>query len=723
MQTIWTRVAQVRASCHCPQCKSATNAVARRAAATATRPAPRLWTSSTVWYSGIFAVAATLDLGVKQQRREQWNKAISDVKQELSQSSDADANRAFLDSLEEETVASADMRDNLDSSPLRTHVPEWPASTGQERQTNKLPPQSIYTDNRKKAKHMLDRWHPKKLERTRLSIDALQLEFFVELHRRGWHEEAAAAVPAWYAERILQPLETIDKALRRKHIDLNAVYCMQGKYTMTGEDEQGALARFAQWKRSEGDVPLCDYAQDEMGHYHSIAHDLNTSLGTLFDKGRDCTLSQPAALAKVFYNLSLSSAPPNVDTFNTLILGLSDIGTRRLVEGSIHSMHCAKMRHNEVSLASILNYWTMTGNEEEFQYWFHLMRGEWGGLALAQPGVEITQSSQGRLKWKGIKIVQLPSPTPMVFSALIKGVIKFSGFDAALDVCETAREEGWGLCMSGLAPLLKDCSKRRDWVAGLATWKQIQELRTIAAKRFKKGVFLQSQQVSLPTFASMLQLCTRCSNGTAFQDVMEQAVMTYPGAANHLIRMVRAEQSEMHASDREHEFVVGKLKPTSDISQWLETQKVNEYVPALGNMRWQDMVKLNDAELTAQGVVNIEARRKLLEIFRQVDEIGPVYDTVDISWLPVAWERRKRKRQKQEREEAHLIWRRVEIERHEAHERDPAQARGKENQQARHDDAQHVQPLVVAGELGQHASYAVGMTSTTSQPQPAYQPF
>lgn len=715
--------------------------MARRATATATRRAPRFWTSSTVWYSGIFAVAATLDLGVKQQRREQWNKAIADVKQDLERTDDVDANRDFLDSLEQETVASQEMRENLDSSAMRPRVPEWPASTGQERLSSRLPPQSIYTDNRKKAKHMLDRWNPKKMERVQLSVDALQLGFFMELHRHGWHEEAASAVPAWYAEIMLQPEDALREIAAQKHLDLNEVFHLKGKYSFGGENDEAANAEFARWRRSPDDVPLCNYAQDELGQFHSTAHDLNTTLRHLFDMGRNRVLSQPAVLAKVFHNLSVSSAPPNIDTFSTLIVGLSDIGTRRLVEDCIDALQCTKIRHNEVSLTSILNYWTLTGNEDEFHYLVQLMRGKWGGLSLAQPGVKITDFSQRRVFLKredDIRVIQRPSPTPMVFNALINGVTKFSSFQTALSVCEAAREEGWGVSTSGLHHLLKDCSRRRDWTSGLATWKQILALRNIAETKFEKGTSKTSSVIDLPTFATMLQLCTRCNNRTAFQDTMQQAIAIHPNSATDLIRMVRLERSEMQISDQKTKSVADKLTPTSDISKWLEKQDIYRYANELKKVSWKNMITLNEEELKAMGVNSDDARNKLLEIFRQVRKAVPSYEEDVASWLPIAISREHRKltlerskSRKEERqwwEDYHKRWKikptisqSVEPEGDAAHGAETPQP--KQSQEVQIDELPHVQNLETAVELDQDTNYAVDIVSIPDRLDSSYQPF
>jgi hypothetical protein len=491
-------------------------------------------------------VAATLDLGIKQQRREQWNKAIAEVKQELSTAEDDDTR--FSQVMEQNFIANEEMRKNLDSTPFRYNTPSWPESTGQDRWDGRLAPDSIYASEIRKRKALQVRWNAKKLERVQLSVDVLQLEFFAELHRRGWCQEAADAVPATYAQFFMRPSENIHRALATKRSDLARIYEMKGLY-LNGErlDEEGAALEFQTWRRSDTDEPLCEYRQDEGGKFHRTAHELNASLRELFDKGRRRELPQPAVLAMIYHNLSLSSAPPNVDTFNTLIVGLSDIGTRRLVEDCINAFRATQIRTNEVSLASILNYYTYTDNRRQFRHWVMLMRGDLGGLSTAQPGVDITPNSQGRLiRWKN-KVIQLPSPTPMVFSALVKGVVKFSGLDAAVKVCAAMRDEGWGLSMSGLQPLLKACAEAGDWGAGLHVWKIILALKHRATER--RSIEWESRTVNLPTFASMLNLCSRCGQRSAFQDIMNQAMAAHPKYVSQLVDYLKAERA---ADDHGH---------------------------------------------------------------------------------------------------------------------------------------------------------------------------
>jgi hypothetical protein len=108
----------------------------------------------------------------------------------------------------------------------------------------------------------------------------------------------------------------------------------------------------------------------------------------------------------------------------------------------------------------------------------------------------------------------------MVFGAIIRGVLKFDGFPAALELCEHMGKEGWRLCMSGLAPLLKDCAARNDLAAGLAIWEQIQERRAARVRRtfHRKPIVIQ-----IDTYTSMLRLCSRSNQQDLFAQILDQA--------------------------------------------------------------------------------------------------------------------------------------------------------------------------------------------------------
>ncbi|KAJ7600287.1 hypothetical protein C8J56DRAFT_6692 [Mycena floridula] len=55
-----------------------------------------------------------------------------------------------------------------------------------------------------------------------------------------------------------------------------------------------------------------------------------------------------------------------------------------------------------------------------------------------------------------------------------------------------------------------------------------------------------------------------------------------------------------------------------DIPAWLRSLRLHKYTPNFENMRWQDMVMMDEAALEAQGVAALGARRKMMKTFELV---------------------------------------------------------------------------------------------------------
>ncbi|EME40815.1 hypothetical protein DOTSEDRAFT_74399 [Dothistroma septosporum NZE10] len=522
MQTLWSRVAQVRTVCSCPQCAASVHGVSRNAATAASRRMPRYWTSSTIWYSGIFASAATLDATVKMQRREKWDLAIAEVKQELARPEPAPLEQADaqmpdeLTSVSDYTPISIDdweeLETNTDSSIGRMHKPQWPTNTGPPLRREHLPPQSIYASEWRRNTADSLRWGHKKLERTSLSIELMQLKMFLELRLSPNDlEDAAQAVPASYARYLRLPPAQIKRLLRNKVNDFERLGRLDGKDV----DLRG-------FERSPGDLLLTKYQQDDLGQYRHTTRNMNRMLQVFFHEAHIGTRSIPNLLGKVYFTIGTSSAPPDVDTYNILLANLSHLRRHRLVEDAIISLQRTHMRPNEVSLAAILNHYTIISDAERFRLMVLRMLGRRGGLMAARRDILITDAGRARLVGNGRndRILQLPYPTPLVFGALIKGVLHFSGFEKALQICSGMSQDGWGLCMSGMSPLLQDCAQRGDWESGLAVWQRIQALKAKSDNRVRQG--WAAEPVKPQTYISMLRLCISAKQRDMFNEVLDQ---------------------------------------------------------------------------------------------------------------------------------------------------------------------------------------------------------
>ncbi|GIZ41206.1 hypothetical protein CKM354_000452000 [Cercospora kikuchii] len=601
MLSLLSRAARTRGSCHCPQCLPTLQRTAGRAGTNASVLRPQYWTSSTLWYSGIFAAAATCDAGAKIQRRQQWNEAIDEVKKDLWQASRAedwkDTHRKIdldeqpaLDDQEGEgydewqTIAAEDaqsdasvrasteiaedfdseLAQNLDSSSRRTHVPSWPTTTALPPVRHHLPSQSIYTYRFRKQTADANRWASKKLSRVELSMDMLQLRFFLWLHHHGVVEHVARVMPVPYAEAMMQYPGSLKRAFAQKKADFD-------RLLHTHKDDSGQF----HFSRSLGDIALCHYAESQDDTFREEQRELQREVDVLLSDDvvtRDHGEPHPKQflrIADVFCRLSMSSVPPNIDIYNTLIHRLRKLGHYRLTENAISAVLNSKIRPNEVTLATVLNHYTDRNNVHRFTDWMRLIRGDRGGLMepapwlIRAPWLGKSKADLGRIvhrRDKPDRLIQLPYPTPLVFDAVVKGVLHFGGFGEALEICKTMGDEGWGLDMRGFGMLLNDCAVRSDWNSGLAVWNEILKLQKKSTLRIDG--LKTTEIIMTPLFADMLRLCRRCDKRQAFVAVWDQAKATHPTLIKHIMSMINAD----NAADRQQASRVEKSEeqPTPD---------------------------------------------------------------------------------------------------------------------------------------------------------------
>ncbi|KAG9593182.1 hypothetical protein KCV04_g20865, partial [Aureobasidium melanogenum] len=265
---------------------------------------------------------------------------------------------------------------------------------------------------------------------------------------------------------------------------------------------------------------------------------LNGALGQLFEKKKLGQLAYEELVAKIAYNLYISSAPPDLDCWNTLLCGFMDCGDIFLVNPTLNAIRNANVRHNEITIRATLKYYIMVNSPDRFVTFVDRVRGLGNGLMLAKPTITINDSGRPRLVLKDNgKIVQKPYHTPGVFETIVQGVLHFAGFDVALRICKDMRREGWGLSIRGLTPLLDDRARNADYKLGCQIWSLIKMLQ---AESKAKG---NQERLFARTYSAMLRLCSACNDMARFDEILREA-----RAAKYehkdLLRMFRQEMLE-----------------------------------------------------------------------------------------------------------------------------------------------------------------------------------
>ncbi|KAG9519931.1 hypothetical protein KCV07_g4521, partial [Aureobasidium melanogenum] len=527
MRTLWSRIAQTGLSCHCPSCVSAgASGVARRTTSAAGRRPVRWALSSTFVYSGIFAAAATTDAGFKQKRREQWDRAIADIKhdldqpaldkttvtQELAQAQKEREEHIQTEQEKEEAVPWKLLFDDLREAILddpreetQLDGPIWPANTGADLYRPFVAPSSIYAKPFHRERALATRWTTKKIRTTELAVDKLILRMLLHLDDLGFRNDIGTVVPTSCSDFF---------GASTSHLKALLLYTNSQHMEATTFPDPFAQVNDLPRQHKYG----VTYRQDALGEFHLTAQHLNSALGQLFEKKKSGQLAYEELVAKIAYNLYISSAPPDLDCWNTLLCGFMDCGDIFLVNPTLNAIRNANVRHNEITIRATLKYYIMVNSPDRFVTFVDRVRGLGNGLMLAKPAVNINDSGRPRLILKDNgKIVQKPYHTPGVFETIVQGVLHFAGFDVALRICKDMRREGWGLSIRGLTPLLDDRARNADYKVGCQIWDLIKMLQ---AESKAKG---NQERLFARTYSAMLRLCSTSNDMARFDEILREA--------------------------------------------------------------------------------------------------------------------------------------------------------------------------------------------------------
>ncbi|KAK7193768.1 hypothetical protein DPSP01_000322 [Paraphaeosphaeria sporulosa] len=552
MTALWSRAFRTPGTCRCISCAATASAVARRPGATGLRGAWAFGSpTSTFVYTTVFAAGLAIDAKAKRNRSGQWDSAFETIQEELRAlqrpghrrtagvASERDTLRsveATPSDLEWDNAFKAAGMDIIDDAVLdkrqeQLHAAllpevlwdllrpdahlngpsllEWPASTGPGPGSRyNLPPQSLWALESVRLKALRNRATRKKLALQELSVCSL-------VHNLLGQSEAHL-------------LSDGDLASLSPHIGTVALLTDDERLTIRREimANMGALETTKKEDWPEDTMSMRtgakivaepSYFQDSDGDFHHIANQLNVAIKKLFEEYYD-KRKEPQeialATAKICHNLLISTAAPNLQTFNILLTGFRKWEQPRLVDNVIRELDGCKIRPDEITCATILNHYAEQRRPEQFSRFVAKMRGAANALMLARPDVTVNEAGNGRLiRISETKVLQKVYPTPMVFDALMHGVLTFAGFERAMDIYFEMKSDGWGLSMVGLSRFLDDCLHRADWQGGLIVWEEIASI---------KGRI--QPELLAKAYAQFLSLCSVSQKPAAFNTVLNDVV-------------------------------------------------------------------------------------------------------------------------------------------------------------------------------------------------------
>ncbi|KAF1834219.1 hypothetical protein BDW02DRAFT_344314 [Decorospora gaudefroyi] len=560
MRAIWSRAASNPGTCRCTSCVSNTAAGARRGGRTALRGPWRFGTpTSTFVYTTIFAAGLATDARAKAARNREWEQAFARLNEAADrpppeqEASEQDAKEvAAATERVHESLSLADLPSDLDwdvihrivgmelveddetlqtqalQSQIRDYAEldcedlsfdsrfpgdpllEWPVNTGPALARYNLPPQSLWAPDELRLAAMRRRFTWKKLAMQNLSAGLLIHELLHRAHVAIWSKTAREELQN-LAPQIQQVIAMTED--QGEHARLDILEAIENLRSTPLDDSSPFEGSDSEILVDHPAIP--SYHQDADGDFYAITAQLNRGLKQLLSlDNRRANHRQAVAIAKICHNILISSAPPDLQTYNTLLAGFQRWRRPALVDSVIAAFYVHKIRPNEFTCREILNYYAARNLPDDFSSFVAKMRGVGEALMLANPSITVNEASQGRVvRNDQNKLYQKVHPTPMVFDALISGVRRFAGFDRALDIYYEMKADGWGLDVGGLTKLLGSCIRRADWEGGLYVWQEINSIKSKA----------KSSDMA-KAYNHMLSLCSVTGNTAAFNQILNELV-------------------------------------------------------------------------------------------------------------------------------------------------------------------------------------------------------
>jgi hypothetical protein len=188
---------------------------------------------------------------------------------------------------------------------------------------------------------------------------------------------------------------------------------------------------------------LCDKVHEE----HKS---LNESITTLLTRGASNPANIDLMVAKICYNLLISSAPPSINTYNIMLIHFTRLKQHHLAQAVVDSFfEESRFRPTSCTVAAILDHYAATGDRAGFEAVIQRMRGTAGDMRLKRRHVDDLVDPKvlsWAQQWKvihrnGLLIAKMPRNS-LIFNSLIRGSLRVLGIRRAVMFFKAALREG-----------------------------------------------------------------------------------------------------------------------------------------------------------------------------------------------------------------------------------------------------------------------------------------
>ena len=540
MQSLWSRAASARSSCHCVSCLStATPGLTSRAASAASKRRLRIGNSVTALYTSIFAAAALADAQAKDQRRHEWQEKIAAVKEEVNELVDEEQRLLA-------TIAARRKRRSLFNGVLTSRQYSTSARSspvGIQNTTRSVPIPSLAADVRSQDNYEAriedgietyldkgDEYDGKALEDlVAESDDPVQNDIQEEF---GFSFEDDA-YPEWLSydivrQKVIRKLAVKQLAIRlllrpaiaHSYMGLRMKYISDSSVPKLNVaellHELNQIRIRLQELKTKRDMNIDDLAKDlRVRNIKEMAWEnakLNKEARRDTDLYLEGTMSLQELLLRLSSNLLQATDPDRPFCLGMMLYTFTKSRQNDLGDLVLKTVLPNKFPLNSTFILSIISFYRKSKNLKAFDLFLEMLCGE---------SYPVDLSTMGYFKRTVINGVEISIPpsnmtNSVMYSALIIACLRFDQPDRADAYQQAARAAGYMDDFATLYAYLKFYGIRRDWKKGVETIKR--SLAFMASSTEHESHLLERLVVL------MVHLCDACDRHDVSEAIIVAAV-------------------------------------------------------------------------------------------------------------------------------------------------------------------------------------------------------
>jgi hypothetical protein len=477
MQVLWSR-AQARAACRCGSCLHA--AIARRTTTAAGRRRLKISDVFTACYSTILATAAFADAKVKEDRRKEWDRVIAEAKAGVPGNELEDVEGTYSQPMSNSQGPILNSAENLQATVLlepALGVPDvWmaPPRIQETPLGNKL---SLLDSQLKNIPILSASIYKQKTVDLRTS-DSDPIDDMV-----GEHQDPELLPREPRKELHLRKMEEMIVKLVDRLLLQTSMFSVESSVVLGANDVREQMNDIAERIEAlrTGFTHLPSYSWADRESVEEQRSALHRLLSVLCHGTTPSKPSVDLMLAKICYNLLISTAPPSIFTYNTLLREFNRLRQPHLTQIVVDSyFYESRFKINSTTGRLILDHYRIKQDPKGFNTIIKRMGGHDKSMRIERRHTSLLWKESAK-EWalankvihRGSFIYQKMPRGADVFDSLICGSLEMKSVRCAIRYVRAAFREGSEVTSETLCNVIKKCLAEVDRLAGISLLRAI----------------------------------------------------------------------------------------------------------------------------------------------------------------------------------------------------------------------------------------------------------